>query len=317
MQQVHSQGPDKLDSNYGISVFDECHVTSAADTMQDIGLSITTKWRFGLSATPRRANPGEDLEIEAAIGGVSSQVTAAHLIDNDYLAEPQFEFITGDFRSPKNDNYHQVVKRCIELAPNRNGAIATKATALAADGHSVLIPVDRINQGKLIEHALMGSNEQTIKDDLVDQDDDDADEIMLKMRAAENTPQPNNSGKLRFAYIDANASPSERKECYDALENGDLDILITTLIKEGADIPNISAIVHAEGGKSKTQRIQRIGRALRPQNGDKAIIVDVQDQGKFIGSHFRKRLEVLNEYYAEYGPTQSSDNTTRPLQRTF
>lgn len=314
MQKVHSQGAENLDSDYGAAVFDECHVTSAADTMQDIGLSINVEWRFGLSATPWRANAGEELEIEAAVGGVSSQVTPQELIDKGHLAKPTYQFITGDFRTPsQNSTYHEVVKRCIELAPTRNGAIAQKAKSLAEKGNSVLVPVDRINQGRLIAHSLLGSSEDTIKDDLIDKDADDGEEIMMKMQAAEELPKINAADDIKFSYIDSSASNETKEHHYDALEDGKLDILITTLIKEGADIPNISAIVHAEGGKSKTQRIQRIGRALRPQNGDEAIVVDVQDQGQYIGSHFSERISALNEYYGKYGPTQTSENTVTPL----
>lgn len=302
MQSVHSKGVDKLSQTYGMAVFDECHRTGAAQTMQEIGLSIDPVWRIGLSATPWRGAEGEEIEIEAVTGGPSAQISATELIDEGYIAKPEFEFLNpmGTRTPNQSNNYHTVIKRCIERDPVRNNAIAEKASELAADGEMVLVTVDRIFHGELIEYALSPTvSEDEFKQAEIDPDNHDPDEILSRMTAIENISQ---FGSQNAVFLDGSASKSEREETLTDFENGDIDILVTTLLKEGTDIPSISAIVHAEGKKSKIQRIQRAGRALRPENGNTATIVDVVDKGEYIGQHFQQRVGDLKEYYGEYGP---------------
>lgn len=303
MQTLNSKGTDKLDQNYGVGIFDECHRTAAAQTMQEVGLNITPMWRIGLSATPWRSTPDEEMEIEAVTGGVAAEITATRLVKDGFLAEPQFEFLTPeDARTPNPHNgYHKVIRRCIVRNPGRNQAIANKAAELAGDGEKVLITVDQIAHGQLLEYALSREMDQeTFKDDLIDPDDIDSGELLDLLTAIEDLNQVD--ADVTASFLDGSATKTQRETALSAFESGEIDILITTLLKEGTDIPKISAIVHAEGKKSKIQRIQRAGRALRPENGSTATIVDVADDGKYLGDHFEHRVQNLKEYYGDYAP---------------
>lgn len=301
MQTLNERGLGNLSGNYGIGIFDEAHVTSAADTMQEIGLDIDVKWRFGLSATPWRAIDGEELEIEAAIGGTAAVIEAEQLIDEGYLAEPQFEFIEPtDARVGKDhESYHEVMKRCLEFAPNRNMAIAEKADALASDGYTTLVTVNRIDQGKLLEYALNPDIDSKEALEAISESDDEPKEVQLKANAIEQMDQ---IGTNSVAFLNGSDGTATRQETLNEFENGDLDILITTILKEGADIPSISAILLAEGGKSKNEKIQRIGRALRPKDDNHAVIADVVDRGRFLRDHHEARVKNYRDYYGEYGP---------------
>jgi superfamily II DNA or RNA helicase len=77
---------------------------------------------------------------------------------------------------------------------------------------------------------------------------------------------------------------------------------VSTLIREGVDLPAINAVVLAGGGKSKTDKIQVIGRALRPENGTTADVVDLRDRGEYLGEHYELRQAALREYYGDHGP---------------
>lgn len=301
MQTLNERGPDALEADYGVGVFDEAHVTSAADVFWEIGLNIDLGWRFGLSATPWRSVDGEELEIEAAIGGVAANIDAERLIDEGYLAEPNFEFIEPeDARTARShESYHDVVKRCLELAPNRNMAIARKASELADRGHTVLVTVNRIAQGQLLEYALGKERDGEEVLDVVVDSDDDQDERRLKERTVDEMEQV---GTQTVAFMQGRDSTTKRQETLQEFENGDLDVLISTVLKEGADIPSISAIVLAEGGKSKVEKIQRIGRALRPKADNHAVIADVSDDGEYLRDHYETRVANYKEYYGQYGP---------------
>lgn len=302
IQTLLERGTDGLSGSYGIGIFDECHRTSAAEKFQDIGLNIDLQWRVGLSATPWRSVDGEELEIEAVVGGEAITVGAQQLIDDGYLAKPKFELIeVPDQRQEgANEDYQNAVKRCLEHAPNRNRAIAEKAAELAADDYQVLVTTNRITQGKIIEYALNDTDVDEALDSIVETDADP--EYQKLQRSC-----IKDIGKIETdqtaAFLEGDDSKNTREETMERFKDGDIDILVTTILKEGADLPSISAIVLAEGRKSKTEKIQRIGRALRPKEGrNHAIIADVCDStGGYLEDHFRHRMQAYREYYGKYG----------------
>ena len=95
-------------------------------------------------------------------------------------------------------------------------------------------------------------------------------------------------------------TPSKRRQ--EVLKNFEKDgfVLVSTLIKEGADLPAMSACVLAGGRKSSIQVIQTIGRALRTAPGkDHAVIVDFADQGAYVFQHYQQRIKIYRDYYGE------------------
>ncbi|MEM0479640.1 MAG: DEAD/DEAH box helicase family protein [Pyrobaculum sp.] len=89
-------------------------------------------------------------------------------------------------------------------------------------------------------------------------------------------------------------SPTQRKEIFDKVRRGELDVLIaTTIANEGLDLPPLRAMVNALGGKSKTLTLQRVGRIVRPWPGkDKAIVYDLCDNVKYFSDHCREREKL-------------------------
>jgi superfamily II DNA or RNA helicase len=317
VQTLMERGTDQLSDDYGVLVFDECHRTSAADQMHQIGMNLDVDVRIGLSATPWRSTDGEELKIEGAIGGVVHEVTAAKMIDEGYLAEPEFEIVDPGRYGPvhpatRGEQYHDAYRRVIELSPTRNEAVATQAKELAQRGYKVLVNVDRIKQGKLLEFALSSKTPQeTITEMQSRLDDDEMAEFTSAMSELGTLANMN----ARFV----SSGTDDRTAAIQTFEDGDLDIMISTLLQEGVDIPDINAIVLAQAGKSDIQQIQTIGRALRPSNGDHAKIVDFEDAGMYFKNQFEQRMQALDEYYGPYGPgvsdaaVGSNDSTQRDL----
>lgn len=302
MQTLVSRGVDTLENDYGTLIFDECHRTSAADTMHEIGMDLEVAHRVGLSATPWRRVDGEELKIEGAIGGMSYEVTAEQMIKDDFLAKPQFEFIDpADFGNVDTayagEDYHDAYRRCISLNPARNRALAQQAAELADDGYKVLINVDRVAHGRLLEYALSG--DVTTEDLSEVADDMDPQKRMEFVSAVDNLGMVSDVNAM---FMHGSDDSDTRQDIMRRFEDGDIDVLVSTLLKEGVNIPSINAIVLAQAGKSDISQIQTIGRALRPQNGDHAKIVDVKDRGKYFSDQYKQRRSAMAEYYGEYGP---------------
>lgn len=303
MQTLDSRGTEDLDDDYGVVVFDECHRTSAAETFHEIGLAVDGHYRIGLSATPWRTTSGEELKIEGAIGGTAYTATAEEMIEQGYLAEPQFETVhPDDYGSPRraqqHEDYHEAYERCIEFDPTRNYAVADVAAEMANDGRQVLVNVSRVSQAYILGAAL---NRHLTVDDVAEHSDPSKREYARACYDAMGTVS-----NLDARVLTSETPDSERKKMLEAFEEGVFNVLVSTLVKEGVDIPAINGIVLAHGQKSDIETIQVIGRALRA-NGGKATIVDVRDRGRFFGDAFQVRQNTMDTYYGSYGPDADDD----------
>jgi len=262
IQTLLSRGADKLQNDYAVLMFDECHRTSAAEKFYQLGLSLPQVYRFGLSATPWRRVRGEEIKIEAVVGPIIYEVKAEDLIREKFLAKPRFEVITYESNMPSfSERYKELYEDLVMNNDERNLAVVEKAVELARKGHRVLIDVKRIEHGKILKKML---EERGVKAEFL------------------------------------SSKSQNRWEILEAFKEGEIPVLISTLLKEGVDIPEISAIILAGGGKSDVMTIQTIGRALRPKKGMKAVIVDVQDDDPLLFTHFLERQKALKQYYGKY-----------------
>jgi len=109
-------------------------------------------------------------------------------------------------------------------------------------------------------------------------------------------------GKMLSKMISAPfiySKSKDRSEQIEKFKNGEINVLISTLLGEGVDIGGIDSIIMAAGGKSEISTIQRVGRALRPKPGKKAIIVDFIDNSRYLKKHTMERYESYIKHYGE------------------
>jgi len=86
-----------------------------------------------------------------------------------------------------------------------------------------------------------------------------------------------------------------RVEILDQFKNKEFNILFTTLVKEGVNIPTMDVLIYGAGGKSDKKSIQQTGRVLRVSDGKKvAIMIDFfdDDERGMLIKHSRKRKKV-------------------------
>ncbi|AAL80250.1 ATP-dependent helicase [Pyrococcus furiosus DSM 3638] len=262
IQTLLSRGTDKFERKYAVVLFDECHRTSAAEKFYEVGVNLPQVYRFGLSATPWRRLRGEEMKIEGVVGPIIYEVKAEDLIREGFLAKPKFEIIEYQSHMPSlADKYKELYEEAIMENEARNKAIIEKAIELVRRGHRVLIDVKRIDHGEMLAK-------------------------MLKERG------------IKAEFL-SSQSPN-RWEILEKYKKGEIQVLVSTLLKEGVDIPEISAIILAGGGKSDIMTIQTIGRALRPKKGGEAVIVDIKDDDPLLFTHFLERQKALKQYYGRY-----------------
>jgi len=71
----------------------------------------------------------------------------------------------------------------------------------------------------------------------------------------------------------------KRERVLKDFKKGNIQILVSTLLSEGFDFKGLRVVFNAAGGKSEKQTIQRLGRALRSEDGKYVgVCIDVLDR---------------------------------------
>lgn len=159
------------------------------------------------------------------------------------------------------NNWLSAYKTGIKENPEHNQKVVETARLLASEGKKVIVIFDEVGN-HLKEVAKM------IPEAIVLTGEDDGDKRLFEQK--------------RF-------------------ENGEADIILTTVMSEGINIPCIDAVILASGkGAKDTVHIklsQRIGRGSRMFEGkEKLTVVDFLHFGNhFLNKHSKNRIKVMEE----------------------
>lgn len=261
MVQTATNLPERLFTDFGLSIMDECHHT-AADTYFDIAQKSRSEYMIGLSATPYRED-GMDMLLEAGIGPIIYRKTLSEMIEKGYLARPYIKILLpSQVESLPNDKYWEVLLRAVIHNPERNKLIATTAIEECIVGKTY-IHVDRLDHGPQIVKAIN--------------------------RIARGDPQ------FKAKWLCGNHKVEEKDKLMEQFIEGKLRILVSTLLGEGIDVPQMYCLINATGGGkgTKVNVPQLMGRLLRPSEHEIVIYYDIFDQAKFLEKHFA----IRSEYY--------------------
>lgn len=103
---------------------------------------------------------------------------------------------------------------------------------------------------------------------------------------------------LQYPFMTGSEDTATRQAALQALGNGKIRCLIaTTIFDEGVNVPSISRLILAAGGKSPLQLIQRIGRGMRRAEGkQELLVIDFLDEtNKHVRSHSRERMQTAQD----------------------
>lgn len=104
------------------------------------------------------------------------------------------------------------------------------------------------------------------------------------------------------AFISGSTSTPDRETALRRLSDESLDVVIASakIVEEGLDVPDLSLIINAAGGKQEAKAIQRVGRGVRNSKGkDDLLYIDIFDIGNYyLRFHNEERLAA---YQAEPG----------------
>lgn len=237
--------------------------------------------RIALTATPFMRDAAEDnMRLMAAFGPVLLKVSEKLLIDRGILARPYFKFITCEPHSKlrRTSPWQRAYQLGIVEAPARNQAVINYAIKARRCGLPVMILIQRKEHGATLLRMLKEAG-------------------------------------IQAKFIQGENNQEERKKALDALGAGRIECLIgTTILDVGVDVPAVSMVIQAGGGKAEVANRQRIGRGLRAKKNlpNTTFIVDFEDGvNDHLRGHAHQRRQIIEQTpgFAEgiLGPGQDFD----------
>lgn len=244
-------------SSAKVHIFDECHL-AACKTIQEISHNITPEYIYGMSASPWR-DDNADLLIECVLGKNIVNIPASYLIERGFLVKPIIKFIPVAPPAQKlKKSYPTIYKSYIIENPIRNGIIVRGAQKLVEQGYQTLVLYNSVAHGNLLYQEI-----------------------------TKHVPCVLLSGK---------DSTETRETAKKRLENREINCIIASKIFDiGVDLPSLSGLVIASGGKSSVRALQRIGRVIRKYPGKtQSAVLDFYDQAHFLRDHSEARRKIYS-----------------------
>lgn len=257
---------------------DECHLCAATvekgnEFVGICDLFINSTFRFGLTATPFLRSKYDNALLEGVAGGPLYQVTSKQLIDAGFLTKPKVVMkqvpgqilINSDWRKLKNstkargEHWRKVEDKGIKFNELRTRTIIEE---ICKGPFPCLVLVKTVDQANFIRTLYYNLTQQELP------------------------------------FLSGSDSASTRRAAVEALNNGNLPVVMaTTIFDEGVDVPALAKVILASGGKSQVKLIQRVGRALRLHAGKKeALVIDFADEHHaMLKRHAEERRAVWRE----------------------
>jgi len=231
----------KLEKHFGQVVVDETHkivATSYSETLQD----FPAKYYLGLTATPFRRD-GLGHAIFACIGPKRHKVNKEMLFKTKAVLKPNVFKVESNFSYMFTNDYSTMIS-CLAQDESRNELICNKVHMdLTQYNESILIVSDRIKHLKTMQEILVTKY------------------------------------KHKSLLLTGSTKKKERQQSVKAMKKGQCKVLFASLslISEGFDLPDLTALFLTTPIKYRGKLIQCCGRILRPKKGKVPRIYDIRD----------------------------------------
>jgi superfamily II DNA or RNA helicase len=246
-------------------VVDECH--KAASLKFRRALEIPKTASLGLSATPERQyDDGLQDVLVPALGPVIYEYSYADALRDEVIVPFNLRNVVFDLEDDRQAEYDKLTKsiaRCI----SNEGAESEKAIALMLKRARVLnLSLNRVKIALKIIAKHAGS--QTI----VFHEDIDACETIYEVLHEHGIPAGVYHSRMPLR---------QRVETLQRYRRAQIRVLVTCrALDEGFNVPETAVGIIAASTATRRQRIQRLGRVLRPAGGkDSAIIYSLVASG--------------------------------------
>lgn len=240
-----------------VHIFDECHL-AACSTIQTIAKNINPEHIYGMSASPWR-DDNADLLIECILGKNIVDISASYLIERGFLVKPIIKFLkVPSLEGQSKKAYQTVYKDYIIDNSIRNGLVLRGAEKLVEQNYQTLVLYNKLEHGSALYQQL--------------------------------------SKRIPCILLSGKDSSEVRGLAKSRLENREVNCIIASKIFDiGVDLPSLSGLIIAGGGKSSVRTLQRIGRVIRKYPGKlQSAVIDFYDQAPHLKDHSNERRKIYS-----------------------
>lgn len=259
----------KIRSMYPVLVVDEAHGVPAIQTSKILA-QINAEYRFGLTGSPERKNEAEFVMVDKLIGPTVYRSKVEKLVP---AFRPLFTKCKIEPKGTSQAAWPRYLTR-LENDEKRTKLIVDLAVESIKAGHSVLIPVQRVQTVKRIVHL--------INDEFED--------------------------KVAVAFTGAVKDVQRKKLIEDARKYRIKAIVgVGKIVSTGLNIPRASMLIDNTPTNNRPGAIQRISRILTPYEGKpNPVYVRLLDETKACRSCFRS--EWFSTISKEFKPHISKED---------
>jgi superfamily II DNA or RNA helicase len=263
-------------NTFGLVVFDECHhLPGPTYAMAAVG--SLAPFRLGLTATPERADGGEQM-LPELIGPIVFRREIKEL-SGDYLAEYETRRVYVDLTEEEMDRYRRcreeyrqfIVSRNISLGGANGWQRFVFEASRSPDGWRAL---RAYYEQKRIERSAAGKF--VALEDLLTKHAGERAIIFT----ADNATVYQIARRYLVPAITHQTKIKERKQILERFHSGEYSIVVTSqVLNEGVDVPAASVGIVLSGSGTIRENVQRLGRILRKYRGKQAVLYEVIAKG--------------------------------------
>ena len=276
-------------SRFGLLIFDECHHLPAP-TYRLIAESAFTPLRLGLSATPERSDMAH-IELDELIGPEVYRRSPAELTEGRYLAQYQEKII--DIALSGEDEIRYAEQRRIYSSFLRRRRIVIRSpedfqqkliflSARDPEARTAMLAWREARQIAMNAPAKYSEIERLLHKHAADQ---------VLLFSEYNPVVDQISRRFCLPSITYKTPTEERRTILDRFRTGQYTKLVTgRVLNEGVDVPDCRVAIIVSGNSTKREYIQRLGRILRPKEGE-ALLYELVTTGTTEEEMAKRRKE--------------------------
>jgi superfamily II DNA or RNA helicase len=252
--------------HFGLLIFDECHHLPAP-TYRQIAESAFTPLRLGLSATPERSDMAH-ADLEDLIGEEVYRRSPAELTEKSYLARYQEVHVNVALSNEDEERYNEqrriyrsylqrrrmvirspedFQRKLIYMSardPEARAAMQAwrESRNIALNAPAKFAEIERILERHIHDQVILFSEYNYVVDEV--------------------------SRRFCIPSITYKTPAEERRIILGRFRSGHYSKLVTgRVLNEGVDVPDCRVAIIVSGNSTKREYIQRLGRVLRPKEG--------------------------------------------------
>jgi superfamily II DNA or RNA helicase len=239
-------------------IVDECH--KAASEQFCSALNLPRSASLGLSATPERQyDDGLQQVLVPALGPIIFEYSYRDALRDGVIVPFNLRNIVFELEQDRQEEYDKLT-RAIARAIRKYGAEAQETVALYLKRARVMnFSMERVRLALRLVAAHRG------KRVLVFHEDIEACNLIHQVLA---------ENKVRAGLYHSKLTMRDRVQMLTAYRRGAIDVLVTCrALDEGFNVPETQIGIVAASTATRRQRIQRLGRVLRPASGKDGALI--------------------------------------------